>query len=115
MSTVEPLGDVRREAFDLDLAGHEIDEPAFGLDAEASPMTSIGTTTRMALSMAIWIRSAWRISSVVGSIWTVLDHDVLLLPGETDLEEGVLSALRLQDLDDVLFVQDRDTLSTPSP
>ncbi len=47
-------------------------KPPSVLTPMGSPRRTTGTVTRMGLSMEIRTRSAWRISSVVGSTWRSL-------------------------------------------
>ncbi len=66
----------------------------------------MGTVTRMSLSMAIWMRSTWRSSSVAGSTWSSLIMASRTLGVERRLLKMVFSAsLRLHDPDDVLLIQ----------
>ena len=44
--------------------------PPSVLTPTASPLGTMGMVTRMTLSMAIWMRSAWMSSSLTGSIWS---------------------------------------------
>ncbi len=79
--------------------------PPSVLTPTASPLGRMGMVTRMTLSMAIWMRSAWMSSSLTGSIWSSRIIASRISPPNPTLNSVFSRGLGLHDPDDVLLFE----------
>ncbi len=106
MSIDEALRDIPRQALDLDFARDEVDEAALGLDARRLAVMDDGDRDPHRLVHGdpdeVGVEELVR----DGVDLQVLDHGVVHIGVDGDLEDRVLPRLESQDLDDVLLAHD---------
>src|SRR3989304_1948171 len=89
--------------------------PPSVLTPTGSPWSNTGTFTRMALSMEIWIRSAWMSSSVLESIWTSLNIASWTLESKATLKIVFSPVSDFKIRMTSFFARTRGTVTVPSP
>ena len=108
-SSEDVCRDVRRQALDLHLAQHLIQQAALGLDADRMPSRWIGTSTIIALSIAMRFRSMCSSLPLMARTASPRSSPWPRALADRNVEDRVVAGVRMQNAKDLLGIElDRD-------